>query len=304
MPEIVPGDRWQHGLGVLSELLPDAQSVSAAVAFVTESGVRALKSVLPARGGPELEIVVRAGGVTTPEAVLSLRDDLGASVALVIGQGASAFHPKLWLIRLPDCTAVVSGSGNLTEGGLRENVEQFEVLYVERYSEAAEEHERRFDLIAAGAFSLDEIEGEAIWREWLAVIRQQRDLQSQLRNLERRLDSREVRLGREGDKRRLLEDLEDLYTRTVEARLPTLHGRAYNPSRFRQGLDRCHKGADPVLMVGRICRSQTLGFDVILAAGRVDLTIEQLALDEDRPYHDLFSDTTLRLSEERLRQFN
>jgi hypothetical protein len=71
--ELVPSDAFPHGLAALERLVHEADSVSAAVAFVTDSGVSALRELLDGRA--DIELVVRAGGITSPAAVLALRND-------------------------------------------------------------------------------------------------------------------------------------------------------------------------------------------------------------------------------------
>lgn len=137
----------------------------------------------------------------------------------------------------------------------------------------------------------------------LSVIKNQRDLQRRLAALEHLLAAREVKISREADKHELLDDLDRLYDGTVAAKLPQQDGRRYVPSRFKQGIERVRAGGDSVLLVTRICRRQTDGFNVILAADRPDLTVEALVLDESKPYYDLFTEKTRRVSAERLRQF-
>jgi HKD family nuclease len=303
MSQLIPSDEYLNGFAALEAAIKDARSISAAVAFVSEPGVQHLARLLDQRAETDVEIVARAAGVTTPEALLTLRDELGVEVSVVIGRHASAFHPKLWLIRSADRLSVLSGSGNLTDGGLVTNNEQFELSHTPLDSEAALNQEARFERLTTNAFRLDEIENTTIWSEWLTVIKQQRRHWLELQRLETQLASREVVTSREGDKRMLLDDLIELYEVTVAARLETKEGRRYVPTRFKQGIERARDRGDPVRMVYRICRHQTGGFDVILGADRPDLTVEALVVDETKPYHDLFTDETRRLSAERLRQF-
>ncbi len=114
-------------------------------------------------------------------------------VSVVIGQHAAAFHPKLWLLVSRDTITVLSGSGNLTEGGLTTNDEQFELLEAGVAGEAAAAHETRFVHLTRHAVPLDDIQGTAIWHEWLAVIKAQRHHKAELRRLEAKLAAREVK---------------------------------------------------------------------------------------------------------------
>jgi hypothetical protein len=283
--------------------LKGARSVSAAVAFVTRAGVDRLARLLEEAGSPEVEIVARAGGVTTPDALLALHDELGAEVSVAIGHGASRFHPKLWLARSDGVLSVLSGSGNLTEAGLLENEEQFDLGRFPIDSEEATRQVLRFEQLTARAVRLDEVVGTTIWAEWQTVLIKERLHRRELARLEASLEKLEIRPDREKDRRMLIADLMELYEMTVAERLMTKKGRHYVPTRFLQGIRRTETGGDPVQLVYRICRYQTEGFDVILDADRPELTVESLVVDATRPYHDLFTDSTRKLSAERLEQF-
>jgi hypothetical protein len=281
----------------------DHVSIRAAVAFVTPAGVAALSGLLAGKEGVSLEIVARAADATDPSALLTLRDELGAAVSVVIGRDATKFHPKLWLIESGDLLHVLSGSGNLTGSGMRGNDEQFEVYSLPAGSPDAEAQHERFARLTLTARSLDAVEGSAIWIEWLLVIKQQLRYRRELARLQRNLDARQPIPERTDDLAQLVTDLDELYRLTVEAKLPREDGKAYVPSRFKGAIERSRVGADPVALVGRMCRKQSRGFDVLLRADRPDLTVEQLVLDTGRPYHDLFKEKTKSLSAGRLQQF-
>ena len=129
---IVPSMACSSGLSALTSMVTAGAHVRAAVAFVTRTGVAELSDVFAGVGEVNLEITARASDATEPEALLELRDGLGADVMVVIGRHAKAFHPTLWLIERDDDLVVVSGSGNLTGAGLTTNDEQFEVLVYAR----------------------------------------------------------------------------------------------------------------------------------------------------------------------------
>lgn len=301
--EIIPSEGRPNGLAALRETLQGARAISAAVAFVTESGVERLGQILEEAGSPEVEIVARAGGVTSPDALLALHGEEGINVSVMIGCGASTFHPKLWLARSNDRLSVLSGSGNLTQGGLVDNKEQFELSQMPIESEAAHQQEARFDDLTFGAVRLDKVVGTTIWAEWETVLIKQRLHRREIDRLEGSLNQREIRPGRQRDRELLIADLLALYEMTVTYQLMTKQGRRYVPTRFLQGIHRAETGGDPVQLVYRICRYQTEGFDVILEADRPDLTVESLVVDAAKPYHDLFTESTRRLSAERLKQF-
>jgi HKD family nuclease len=305
MTEIIPSDATSDALAAMERLVlvVDETTIRVAVAFVTGAGVELLQGLVDGRSGVTLEVVARAADATSPHALLSLRDDLGAAVSVVIGRYASAFHPKLWLFETGDVLTVLSGSGNLTSTGLRGNDEQFELATMAADGSESAAQALRFERLTARAIPLDKVEGTAIWREWLDVIKQQRQSQRELERLGRNFAQRDPQPDREADKAQLIEDLEALYRRTVEARLPTTSERAYVPSRFKQAIDRARQGADPVQLVTRVCRHRSGGFDVLFVNDRPDLTVEQLVLDTAKPYHDLFGQQTRELSAERIAQF-
>lgn len=304
-PAILPSERYPDALSALDELIVDGALIRTAVAFVTEPGVRLLRGIVEQRVGVRLEVAARAADATTPEALVMLWHEVGAEVSIVLGKHASAFHPKLWLIETGEELHVLSGSGNLTSAGLRGNDEQFELYTVPAGGAAAAAQAARFDRLVTNALPLDTLYGGATWGEWLALIKKQRVARSELERLGRQLAARDPQPDRTADKAVLLEDLEDLYRRTLAAKLPKEDGGTYNPGRFRQQISRAQAGnADPVGIVTGICRRRTPGFDVIFESGRQDLTVESLVVDISKPYHDLFSDRTRSLCAQRMRAFD
>ena len=298
---MVPSDALPNALAALRHLLVEGASVSAAIAFVTDSGVERLAELVSETGPVQMELVARAGGVTSPEAVLALRD-LDVEVSVVLGRDAPAFHPKLWLIRAKDRLSVLSGSGNLTGSGLSENDEQFEVRRVALGCDEAVAHEERFERLTRNALPLGDALETTVWAEWLGLVKQQRALR-QLDQMEARYYSREVIPSREADKDALAADLWDLYERTLAANLKQADGRKYTAGRFRIGLNNVKAGADPVAMVARMCRRKFGGFDVILQNNAPEFAVETLVVDEGKTYHDLFPSDTQQISQARLRQF-
>ena len=95
MDNSVPSEARPNGLAAIEDLIDHATSISGAAAFVTESGVELLANALERRNALPVEVVARGGGVTSPEALVKLRDELGVAVSVVIGRHAAAFHPKL-----------------------------------------------------------------------------------------------------------------------------------------------------------------------------------------------------------------
>jgi hypothetical protein len=170
-------------------MLADAERLDVAVAFVTGSGVQVLRALLAESGTPaKFRIVVRGGPVSDPDAVIALAD-LGADVRVVMGAQAPRFHPKLWISSSADWTRVLSGSGNLTAGGLDQNHEQFELLSLrlpDRELEAAA-HQERWDAFFALGSPLAEAIASPAWAEWIAQQSRRRELAAELGDLDRHL---------------------------------------------------------------------------------------------------------------------
>src|SRR4051794_32712026 len=103
----------------------------------------------------------------------------------------------------------------------------------------------------------------------------------------------------------LWEDLMSLYH---EAQAVTIVGkdgieRPYRPTRY---LNEIRKGREEnalVPTVARIMRRPTHGLGILADAGRLDLMVEtRVVLDESKPYHFLFSEKTVELARQRLRE--
>jgi HKD family nuclease len=227
----VPSSEVPDGRAALQRLIADAVSISVAVAFVTDSGVEALSQLLGPSQVVELEVCARGAPITQQSALLTLRERLGARVTVVMGEQAHGFHPKLWLVRSATQLSVMSGSGNLTFGGLVSNVEQYEILQEHVDSEAAAEHEHRFAAITSAAIPLEEAEVSPAWYEWTNQLKKRAQIQRQLRELDTGLASQKSG-GRAQDKRQLCDDLNALYEQTVSAKLPGRDGKPYRWKRW------------------------------------------------------------------------
>ncbi|HEY5709931.1 MAG TPA: phospholipase D family protein [Solirubrobacterales bacterium] len=301
--DLVPSTRWPSGFAALRAAVESARSVSLAVAFVTEPGVTKLAELIKPLGEIDLEVVARAGGVTTPAALYALRDQLGAQVSVAIGLGSARFHPKLWLARGESELAVLSGSGNLTLGGLEDNDEQFELTRMALDSDEANEQEERFVELTAGTHPLEAVEGTVVWDSWLMTITKSKVHRGVIRRLEEQLDAVPVKSKPEKERQQLLADLYEIYEETVAKDMLTPKGNLYRPTRFLVGINRARDGGDPFELVRRLCRRQTGGFDIILKHDEPLLTVEALVVDKQKPYHYLFAKTTRELAAKRLVQF-
>jgi HKD family nuclease len=159
----------------LADALEGADELLAAVAYVKRSG----SEILAAAGLPSTtRFVVGIGfGLTDPEAVEDLAE-LGADVRVVVGaEGlrASAFHPKLDIVRREGHLTVFSGSANLTSGGLESNVEQYERLRMSVASPQAKAHTRRFDTLWRMGVDLAELCDIGAWADYAELARRRRE---------------------------------------------------------------------------------------------------------------------------------
>jgi hypothetical protein len=281
----------------------EVETASIAVAFVSEAGVSALGDLMRRYEVEDVELVARGAPITDPIALERAHEEFGVKVSVITGGEALSFHPKLWLLRSGDEMRVLSGSGNLTAGGLTTNREQFEVVFLED-QDRIEAQVVRYEDLTDGALPLDRVRGTIAWKEWLAQIAERERLGRELSRLDEKL-AKSPAIDRQADKRLLLIDLNDIYERTVAA--PDIRrrdGQKYVPSRFRQGIQRAEENGDPVRLVFNMCRHKTEGFDVLLEANRPELTVEALVVDAAKDYHDLFQEETKRLSAERLEAFH
>lgn len=302
--ELIPSERWPHGRAALEAALEGARSLSAAVAFVTETGAERLIELTESRTGFEVELIAQAGGVTSPDALQEIRERLGAQVSVVIGRGSMRFHPKLWLVRTDEELVVLAGSGNLTRGGMEENFEQFEMTRMPIDSEEAAAHEERFLELTASAYSLETVEGSVAWNVWKQTVIKLRTSRSEISRLERQLDHTPFVARPEQEAEELFDDLYAIYEATVEKDMLTPKGHLYRPTRFLVGINRARESGDPFEFVTRLCRRQTGGFDIILDHNEPYLTVEALVVDETKNYHRLFKERTKELAARRLERFS
>lgn len=186
---LVPSQEAPSARQALRLVLAGADTLDVAVAFVTDSGVQVLRELFAEFGTPSrVRIVVRGGPISDPEAVVAL-SDLGAEVRAVLGPRASRFHPKLWIVGTASAVHVLSGSGNLTAGGLDRNYEQFELLHLPLpdVDGAADAHRRRWDAFFALGSPLAEAVGSPWWAEWSGQQSRRRQLTDELERLDRQL---------------------------------------------------------------------------------------------------------------------
>ncbi len=285
---LVPGDDCGTALEALRRVSAGASRLHAAVAFATPGGVELLEALLEEHDGLAVELVTRGAPITDPES-LALLAERGVSVSVVIGARAVAFHPKLWIAEQSDGLYVLSGSGNLTAGGLRDNAEQFELFRVPASDVAGiDEQTQRFTRLTAPAVSLDVVRASPYWSLWKQQLSQRRALAEAQHQLDETL-------GRAADAGLAVEalhaDLADLYERTKsEVEIPAPGGgvRRYVASYFKRAIDDSRGTTGPVPVVARMVKSPTDGYDHLAAAKRPDLMVETLVVDTSKPYHRLF----------------
>lgn len=130
--DVVPGSKYSNAGDALETMLADATILRIAVAYVTATGISSLGALLDKVGRPStIQITTRATHTvpgTTIDDLRALESQFSAEVRAFVGADARTFHPKVFMTRTLAANWVLSGSGNLTLGGLGTNEEQFELL--------------------------------------------------------------------------------------------------------------------------------------------------------------------------------
>lgn len=174
----------------LVELLADAHEFEVAVAYAKRSGAELIRDAgLPVRS----RFVIGTGfALTDPLAVETLAE-AGADVRLVIGSeqfSPNEFHPKIYLVRRGDLLVVISGSANLSRGGLESNVEQYEEWTMPLSSSEAHEQSSRFDALWRLGTPLRSLKDGGGWEDYRSLAEQRREHDRADRKLERRVAAR------------------------------------------------------------------------------------------------------------------
>jgi len=290
---LVPSAAYPSGLDALAALADGAIRIRGAIAFVTATGAELLGSLIAANGNLQVDLVARGAPITEP-AALDRLDELGVAVSVVVGTRATRFHPKLWLVDHADGMRVLAGSGNLTRGGMRDNDEQFEELDIASGDHASlGAHEQRFGRFAEFATDLGVVRGTPYWNAWQKQLERRRELEEQERELDDELmRAADASLAVEA----LYADLVALYEQTKSEVRIAAHGggtRAYVASYFKRAIDQSRGASGPVPVVARMVKAPTEGFNHLAEAERPDLMVETLVVDAAKPYHHLFSATTV-----------
>lgn len=194
---LIPSELAPSARAVLEQILVPDVHIQIAAAFVSDEGVELLAQLVSGLDAMSLEVVARAADITSPEALIRLREELRADVKVVIGRGARRFHPKLWLIHAPTQLHVLSGSGNLTVGGMEANDEQFELVTLDLSDQRVADETRRFTHLTRSAYPLDQVRESRHWKDWLEVRAATTALRLKLAGIERKLDYKYVPPGPE-----------------------------------------------------------------------------------------------------------
>jgi HKD family nuclease len=108
------------------------QTILFNVAYVKTSGINHISSELE---HIKEKLTIFAGmrnGITSIQSVFSLLD-LGANVYLVdTGTVNIVYHPKIYIFEYKDCYRIITGSANLTSGGLNSNIEISSIFEIEK----------------------------------------------------------------------------------------------------------------------------------------------------------------------------
>jgi hypothetical protein len=101
----------------------------------------------------------------------------------------------------------------------------------------------------------------------------------------------------------LYADAMEIYeTARREVTIPRKDGRhqKYAAIRYRQQIERAYAEGQLVDAIGRIVRRRTQGFGHLEDAGRHDLMVETLVLNDQKPYHQLFPAATVQAAKTRM----
>ncbi len=102
-------------------------------------------------------------------------------------------------------------------------------------------------------------------------------------------------------------DAMEIYERARrEVTIPRSDGRyqKYAAVRYKQQIQAVEDNK-PLLVtvIANIIKKRTSGFDHLAAANRPDLMVENLVLDETKPYHRFFTSTTIEVARRRMAEF-
>lgn len=153
--QILTNDTKKNHLVSLLTLFEDAQEIWLATAFLKNSGLQLIKYSIKnhlKKGGLLKVIAGKHFGLTEPKALLDLYEiaSIHKNASFFLDNALSAtkvFHPKLFVFINGDNATVVSGSANITSGGMVENEEISLLVNMPVYSDNFTYLKKHFDTI-------------------------------------------------------------------------------------------------------------------------------------------------------------
>lgn len=117
----------KHGLEI-NKLIKDADEIYIAVAFLKYSGLQSLMPHIKLNSLTINIVVGRHYALTEPKALLELHKLFGKRSNKILrlakyGGKDQVFHPKLYLFKKGNRGIILSGSANMTKGGMEDNIE-------------------------------------------------------------------------------------------------------------------------------------------------------------------------------------
>lgn len=106
--------------------------------------------------------------------------------------------------------------------------------------------------------------------------------------------------------KQLYADAIEIYERArKEVMIPRSDGteQKYAPVRYKRQIDKGWENDELVPTIAKIVRKETLGFGHLVNAGRYDLLLETLILDESKPYHRFFTAKTIEAARARMHEY-
>jgi hypothetical protein len=157
----------------------------------------------------------------------------------------------------------------------------------------------RFKTFQALAVPFEQIKGSRYWNHWVEVSARRDEIERAAHEIDQTL----AKEAGTPENAQLYSDLLAIYeTAKAEVTITEDDGseRPYVATRFKQAIDRGQREGTLVPVVGRIVRGPTEGFGRLAEAGRRDLMVETLVLDESKPYHRFFTAKSKELAQANL----
>ena len=126
-------------LDELEKHFKDADAIYCAFAFVTARGVNLLFDQADVKANLEqakIHLIIGMDAITDAKAIAKLSDLCSKfkdfSVQVFLPRSGGIFHPKFSWVKKGKTGVVITGSGNLTNGGLKNNFEAFSVTQIDQ----------------------------------------------------------------------------------------------------------------------------------------------------------------------------